>query len=714
MSKNDGKNIDIKRKEIDELIEKAWIKRRTHHEESKSEAIECLKKSQILKYDFGVAKCRLILGMQYSYESDYIKALRIFKEIQNIFKENNDPLFSSRLENSIAYTYLNQGEYEKALMHLLKALPLAKKIDDHEAVAMILFNIAEIYMDPMLSDYKQALEYYFEAKDYASDKPRAIYALILANIAVCYLALNDNTSALKYAEDALNHTNKLTLDSARSQIYHILGKFYYSLSKYQKAFNVLEKGIHLHIKNEYPDLQIQDYILLTQVKKSLGHTDLEETINKALALAKACNAPKLLGEAHLLYAEILESNNKNALAITHYKKALESKEKYYTESLDKRLSALQAEYKHEQLKKDAEIHRLKNIELKEKKEALELALEELKDTQVLLVQNEKMAALGNLISGIAHEINSPFGAIQGSVENIQHVIEDTLTKHLPAVLDILKEEEKMYFYTLIHQAINKDILLTTREERRLKKSLIHQLKKHALKKKIDLDVNKLSATLVDMGVYELNDSVIHLITHNQWKDISKTCYELSAISRNINNIHISVNKASKVIQALKYYTHFNPNDTFKEADLSIGIKNILQLFYNQFKGRVHVDLNLVPMPPVNCIVDALNQVWMNLIQNALYAMDYKGTLKIYNQVLDESKEVSISFEDSGQGIPEDIQNKIYDPFFTTKSQGEGSGLGLSFIKKTMDKHDGKILLETSDTGTIFTLILPINGPSKKK
>lgn len=107
-----------------------------------------------------------------------------------------------------------------------------------------------------------------------------------------------------------------------------------------------------------------------------------------------------------------------------------------------------------------------------------------------------------------------------------------------------------------------------------------------------------------------------------------------------------------------------------------------------------------------CYPDELNQVWTNIIHNALQAMDYRGTLTI--DIAQQDQQAHISITDSGQGIPEHIQSKIFEPFFTTKRPGEGSGLGLDIVKKIIDKHRGRIEVKSIPGKTTFTVSLPIN------
>jgi signal transduction histidine kinase len=117
--------------------------------------------------------------------------------------------------------------------------------------------------------------------------------------------------------------------------------------------------------------------------------------------------------------------------------------------------------------------------------------------------------------------------------------------------------------------------------------------------------------------------------------------------------------------------------------------------------------NYTELPPVLCYPDELNQVWTNLIHNALQAMDYRGTLTL--EVMTQDQQAKISITDSGKGIQKEIQSRIFEPFFTTKPPGEGSGLGLDIVKKIIEKHSGQISVESQPGRTTFNVFLPI-GP----
>jgi signal transduction histidine kinase len=131
---------------------------------------------------------------------------------------------------------------------------------------------------------------------------------------------------------------------------------------------------------------------------------------------------------------------------------------------------------------------------------------------------------------------------------------------------------------------------------------------------------------------------------------------------------------------------------------------VLTLYHNLIKRGVNVVLNCSEVPPVLCYPDELNQVWTNIVHNALHAMDYQGTLTI--DAIEEGDQIKITVTDTGKGIPSEIQQKIFDPFFTTKALGEGSGLGLHIVKQIIDKHQGKIKVRSIPGLTVFTVYLP--------
>ena len=336
--------------------------------------------------------------------------------------------------------------------------------------------------------------------------------------------------------------------------------------------------------------------------------------------------------------------------------------------------------------------------LQEKNEELSKTLNQLQETQTQLIQSEKMALLGQLIAGIGHEINTPLGAIRSSIENIADFLNQRL-KQLPAFFQGLSPERQRYFFALLEMSSQKQTSFSRKEKRQFKRVLMHQLEEQAI-----ADAETIADTLVDIGVYDEIERFLPLLQDPERETLLTTAYQFSALQTSTQTIMTATERAAKVVFALKTYARYSSTDEKIEANIIEGIETVLTLYRNQLKQGVEVIKNYADLPPVLCYPDELNQVWTNLIQNALQAMDNKGTLCI--DVKQDNANVLISISDSGKGIPPEIQQKIFEPFFTTKPAGEGSGLGLDIVKKIIEKHEGEITVESVPGKTTFTISLP--------
>jgi len=208
-----------------------------------------------------------------------------------------------------------------------------------------------------------------------------------------------------------------------------------------------------------------------------------------------------------------------------------------------------------------------------------------------------------------------------------------------------------------------------------------------------------------MGISDDIESLLPLLKRPDSSQILAIAYKLSELKRGTITINTATERASKVVFALKTYARYDQSGTMIPANLTEGIETVLTLYHNQLKKGVDVIRHYDSLPPILCYPDELNQVWTNLIHNALQAMDYQGTLTLDVTPIDQ--DVKISIIDSGCGIPEEIQAKIFEPFFTTKPAGQGSGLGLDIVKKIIEKHSGRITVESQPGCTKFNVFLPI-------
>jgi len=333
--------------------------------------------------------------------------------------------------------------------------------------------------------------------------------------------------------------------------------------------------------------------------------------------------------------------------------------------------------------------------------ALVRDITERKEAEAALRQAEKMAALGQLIAGVAHEVNTPLGAIRSSVGNISTTLGQVLLQ-LPDFYQKLSGEEQLLFVKLLEVSLDNKTILTSKEARRVRRALARDLDDAGVKVS-----NAAADTLVDMGIVKNFHAFLPLIQHTSAREILEMAYKLTGLKRNAENITTAADKAAKVVFALKSYSHHEISSEKIQANIVDGIETILTLYHNQIKQGVEVVRNFQQVEPILCYPDELNQVWTNLLHNSLQAMDGKGTLTI--GVHHKKNFIVVSINDSGKGIPGDIKDKIFQPFFTTKRAGEGSGLGLDIVRKILEKHDGKIEVESEPGTTTFSVFLPASN-----
>ena len=214
--------------------------------------------------------------------------------------------------------------------------------------------------------------------------------------------------------------------------------------------------------------------------------------------------------------------------------------------------------------------------------------------------------------------------------------------------------------------------------------------------------------LVQLQVQEELEEVLPLLRHPACDLVLETAYGMATITSNAENINTAVDRVAKIIFALKSFSRFGGESYWSESDLREGLETVLTIYQNQIKHGTELLRNYEDLPPVRCLPDELNQVWTNLVHNALQAMQHKGTLSI--GLRRDGNWARVSIGDSGCGIPEAIRERIFDAFFTTKRAGEGTGLGLDIVRKIVEKHGGQISVDSEvGRGTTFTVSLPIEG-----
>lgn len=325
------------------------------------------------------------------------------------------------------------------------------------------------------------------------------------------------------------------------------------------------------------------------------------------------------------------------------------------------------------------------------------------DTQIKLIQSEKLAALGQLSAGIAHEINTPLGSIKAMVQESNLNFQNLITCSDFYYHELSKEERTEFEdFARNHQLQNG--FLSTKEERQIKRQLIIQLNEKGIKKS-DL----IASELIAIDVFELPTFVQNFSPDK----LQKTLHFLGLLFVNEKKNQImynSVEKASRIVRSLKMYLHEAKTQNPQVFNLRESIEMVLTIYDNKIKNSVDVQFDVDMNIEIEGFIDEISQVWTNLIVNACQAMDFNGVLEI--NAFEEEKFIMISVRDSGIGIPKEVGNDIFNPFYTSKKIGEGTGLGLDIAKRIIDKHNGKISYSSKvNEGTTFYVWLPIKQNS---
>ena len=279
-------------------------------------------------------------------------------------------------------------------------------------------------------------------------------------------------------------------------------------------------------------------------------------------------------------------------------------------------------------------------ELVSKNVQLESAYAELKEAQTMVIHSEKMKSLGQLVAGVAHELNNPINFIYGNLDHLRNYMND--------LISIIDSYERI-----------KD---------------------------------KLSSEDIEL-IDKIKEEVDYQFILEDLPPLIKSCKDGSE-------------RCKQIVLDLKNFSRLD-EAVLKEINIHEGIESTLNILYNKFKNRANIHKEYGNLPMLSCYAGQLNQVFMNILDNAIQAVPDQGD--VYVKTSFENNNIKVIIEDNGAGIDKDILSRIFDPFFTTKPVGEGTGLGLSISYKIIKTHNGTIDVESEKgKGTKFTIKIPVD------
>ncbi len=669
-------------KKVDELNQQAWDTRMNNSPKSFDLSKESIVLARSLDYQKGLAHGLKSLAFCLVRVAKNEEALPHLNEALSLFELLDDLEGQAVVNGLLAIIQRNQGDAVASLKLSYKALELSHRIGFREHEGTELYFIGVTYKQ--LGNFEKALDYLYQSLHiFREDENRLFQSYPINIIGSIYFENGDYTKALEYFEEGLviRQTSLDKLGEAGSL--DNIGFTHFKLGNYAQAITYCERS--LVIAESTQDERSQSNALLhlaeiykqtgdiekatkfsegsMELKKAIGDRRREaemllfladlyktvdlnkvlEVLNNALQIAEETKMVDLLSRTHFQLSGYYKQDGNYEDAVKHLEAHINLEKEFNKNAIRQKVLTLEITHKAEETRKEADAVKQKNKELTRLNEEIEVqrkklenALANLKSTQAQLIQSEKMASLGELTAGIAHEIQNPLNFVNNFSE------------------------------------VNKELLSEMNEE-------------------------------IEKGNLD----------------------EVKVISKNVIDNEEKINHHGKLADAIvkNMLQHSRQTKGVKEpTDINALCAEYLRLSYHGlrakdklFNATIQTDFDET-IDKINIIPQDIGRVLLNLYNNAFYTLaekknlqteNYEPSISVSTKKLNDKLEIKV--KDNGNGIPQKALDKIFQPFFTTKPTGQGTGLGLSLSYDIVKAHGGEIRVQTKEgEGSEFIIQLPFS------
>ena len=589
----------------------------------------------------GIVNALNNIGSVAQQRGEYVEALRKFEEARELAEAIGD-------RNGVAWSLNHsgniraiRGEIATAIELLQQSRRIREELGDTQAVADSLHNIGVLYLrTKSFEEARHYLQLSMEMSESIGNKVDA--AISLDSIGTTFLD-DEPLVARGYFERALAAMESTgTIEFAAITMANIgladegCGDLESARDWMQRALACArEAGFHTGVLNALRGLGGVERMLKNFERSA-------ELLEDAVVLSDASDHKAMAEHLHKELSSLYRDQNDIDRAIEHLQRHYEIREQLHSNANRVALHELETTRQLELARKEAEIERIRNVDLAEALRALEESHVELKRTQMQLVQSEKMASLGQLTAGIAHEINNPMAFIRGSTGPLRRDV------------------------GAIHAIVAGAIELLPLDERARVEAYMN-----------DHEIEEIRAEIDDL----------------------------------LRAIESGASRTADIVTGLRTFSRLD-EDQLKIADLHSGIHSTIALLGTRLSDQITVECVCDGELEIECYPGQINQVVLALLSNSIDAIDGAGSINIMTTRTDGA--VRIEIADTGVGIADDIVDKIFDPFFTSKPVGSGQGLGLAIAHGIVAAHGGRIeVVRSSGAGTVMAVELPLRHTSER-
>lgn len=622
---------------IDLLNELGWARREhTDWNRALEVAEEAMDLAQRHAYREGLSAAFRNSGFAHYMLANYKVALAEGLVALRMGEELGDRRRQAEARSVLSMVHWSLGNYDQALDEGMTGLRIAEELSDAWMLGWGHAIIGGIYHS--IGDHQKSLQFYQQAHRVLGEEGEQLgEARSLSGLGTVYMSLGDASAALECHQKALTLYRELKNPLGESRALNDIGVVCQQQHDYDKALELHQKALELRERSGN-----QQALTTSLLNIGLIHLDRDEiqpareALAKALRISRAIGAKPKESQAHELLSRLHEKAGDLAAALFHHRQYHQVRAEVFNEEENTKLRNLQIGIEVERSEREAEIHRLRNVELRQKNEQLNRLLHELQVTQAQLVHSEKMAALGDLVAAIAHEINTPLGAILSAA--------DISVRAAERVVEAITSSESV-------------------EELKSRRSV--------------------QATV-------------------------------SALRKNGHTISTAADRISRMIQSLKSFARLDQSP-FQRFCLNDSVRDSLSVLEPVMPDRIGVVRELSELPPIFGFPAEMNQVVMNLLQNASQAIAESGTITV--KTFRQNGVQCLQVADTGRGIPKDQLDRLFNPGFTIEGARVKASMSLFTSLNIVQKHRGQIDVESEvGSGTTFTVSLrgldPMDESSK--